>query len=146
MADKKKRIRFSEANVEPPKPTFFFQFPNGKPFATEEKDAWELFTGKGSWTRQGVKYIGQTDGLKSYQARLDAAKVRTPKHDCTLITEGDCYTCEDTANESMDIIRKGFEDELADAPHNTAAPTKQNVYFMDGMTKEQKADVNNQLR
>jgi hypothetical protein len=145
MEQKSKQVRFKEIAVEPPKKTYFFQFPGKKPFAVEEVEAGELYRGKGTWTKQGVQYIGQSDGIKAYEARIEASKIRAPQHECTFYTMGDCVTCETATQDAQDIIRAGVEAEVEEAKKNTTPPSRSDIYFMGNMSKDQKDKIRNQI-
>jgi len=140
-----KRIKFDPDKVDPPKKTFFFRIGDGKPFATEEKEAWEILQSRGNWRRKDVEYLGTSDGAKYYEALIEATKIRAPKHECTLREEGSCGFCTDATDEAKDIIRAGFDAEVEEAGKNKERPGNQDVYFMGNMTKAEKGDIKSQL-
>lgn len=145
MEQAPKRAKFTA--VEPAKKTYFFQYPGGEPFATEEKEAWELLDLGSNWRRKGIQFLGASDGTIAFKARLEASKLRpTTEHldKCTLETRGQCSYCESLAEDAKDIIRKGVVDELEEAKKNpNDRPRNQNMQFMGASSSQQQQAVKN---
>jgi hypothetical protein len=59
-----------------PQPTWFFEGADGKPFAVNEKEAWDLLTNKSQWRRHDLKMLGASDG-QTYHETIKGAGGRT---------------------------------------------------------------------
>lgn len=65
-----KRVdKMEKENVQLMKPqnTWFFRDSDGRTFATNEKEAWELVSSTSKWRRQDIKMIGMSDGTTYYK-------------------------------------------------------------------------------
>lgn len=50
-----------------PQATWFFQGADGKPFAANEKEAFDLLTNRSNWRRQDLRMLGMSDGTTYYE-------------------------------------------------------------------------------
>ncbi len=60
------------------KEVYFFKRGDGKIFAAQKIEAWELIRGQGNWARKDIVYIGKSDG-KLYKKVIAEAKIKKQK-------------------------------------------------------------------
>jgi hypothetical protein len=100
-------VQVEKKYLQPTK-TWFMERGDGKIFACEEIEAWELLRNKSNWRRNDFKIIGVSDGLIYAQAVNEASN---------LIDK----------QQIQNRLRRGFEEELEKARGNIEFPTNQNV-------------------
>lgn len=93
--------------IERPTKTFFFERSDGTTFATQEDEAWRIYsTGNQviGFPRDKPKLVGVSDGTKMHQAVIEAhALVGDPE-------------------QAKDRLRKGYEEELESARGHLEKP------------------------
>jgi hypothetical protein len=107
----------TEAKVEPPEKTFFFERHDGSIISVKEPEAWRIVTGRNqAYLRYPIpKIIGVSDGTTFRNAVLEAQELAKTDLEAAKAR-----------------IRKGYDDELAAARGHVESPRNFDVVDKTG--------------
>lgn len=101
-----------------PRPTWFIERGDGKIFAVEEAEAWDLMKNRSNWMRRDFKFLGMSDG-SVYFEHIKGVTQRTAEIDAKLPA---LYESVGSYNRGIDrlIVEEATDEEDVDVDEENA--------------------------